>query len=307
MAFFIVLKNVAVMMVYLVMGLLMVKSGKAKTEHAKSISTLLIYICGPCMVINAFLKMTCTRENNISIFSFFVISLLIQALFFLFIYIFLRRKLDDPKYRILSIGAVMGNVGFLGLPLVTALFPAESVVGGYSSIYTMSMNFIVFTIGTFMITGESKYMSIKQIFLNPTSLAIFAALPLYIAGVQLPETIGDGIALFGKMTTPLCMIVLGMRLASVSFKDLVTRPFAYLSCALKLVVYPIFAYTLVRFLPFLDDTFKVCILVLSAVPTAAVVLSLAEIHEQQQELAANVVLLATIMSVITIPLIMLIA
>ncbi len=156
-----------------------------------------------------------------------------------------------------------------------------------------------------MITGERKYMSVKSMILNPTTLAILAAMPLYLTGTRLPEVVMDSVGLFAKMTTPICMIVLGMRLAAVNFKDLISRPFAYVTCLMKLIVYPLFAYGIVKFLPFFSDTFKVSVLVLSAVPTAAIVLSLAEIHEKEQELAANVVLLSTLLSVITIPLVML--
>lgn len=304
MGFFIVLKIVLTMMAYLLCGYAIVKSGRADTSHAKSMSTLLIYICGPCMVINAFLNMQCTRANNISILSFFLVTMALQAAFFGIVYFFIRKKISDPKYRILSIGGVLGNVGFFGLPLVTGLFPSEPVVGGYSSIYVMSMNIIVFSIGVFMITGDRKYMSLRAIICNPTTIAIFIAMPLYILGVQLPTAAADGVSLMGKMTTPLCMIVLGMRLASSDLKAVFTRPFAYVASALKLLAYPLFAYLAVLFMPWFDNTFKICILVLSAAPTGAIVLSLSEIHECEQELSANVVLLTTLLSVITAPLIM---
>lgn len=83
-------------------------------------------------------------------------------------------------------------------------------------------------------------------------------------------------------------------------------PFAYVVCALKLVVFPLAAYLCVVFLPFLSETFKACMLLLSAAPSGAIILSLAELHECEQELAANVVLLTTILSVVTVPLLMLI-
>lgn len=293
------------MMVYLLAGLFIVKSGKAKTEHAKSISTLLIYVCGPCMVINAFLAMDCTTDNNISIIKFFLASFIVQILFFAVIYVVVKGKLNDSKYRILSIGSVLGNVGFLGLPLVYALFPGEPIVGAYSSVYVMSMNIIVFSVGVFMITGERKYMSIKAMICNPTTIAILIAMPLYILKVNLPTVAADGLALWAKMTTPICMVVLGMRLAAVKPSVLLSRPFAYITSVLKLFVFPIFAYLCVKFIPWFDDTFKVCMLVLSGAPTAAIVLSLSEIHEQQQELSANVVLLSTIFSVISLPLLLL--
>lgn len=60
------------------------------------------------------------------------------------------------------------------------------------------------------------------------------------------------------------------------------------------------------FLAILDETFKSCILILSAAPSGAIILSLAELHDTEQELCANVVLLTTILCVITIPLLLLI-
>lgn len=305
-AFFIVFQNVAIMMAYLVAGLLIVKIGKARTEHAMSVSTLLIYVCGPCMVINSFLGMEFSAENNIAVAKFFVVSFIIQILFLAIVYVFVRNKLTDSKFRILSVASVLGNVGFLGLPLVAALFPTEPVVAAYSSIYVMSMNILVFSVGVYMITGDKKYMSLKAILANPTTIAILIAMPFYIFDINLPEAATSGIVLMAKMTTPLCMVVLGMRLAAVNPKVLFSRPFAYITCVLKLFVFPLFAYMCVKFIPWFDDTFKVCMLVLSATPTAAIVLSLSEIHEQQQELSANVVLLSTIFSLISIPLMLLI-
>ena len=76
-------------------------------------------------------------------------------------------------------------------------------------------------------------------------------------------------------------------------------------CGLKLIVYPLFAYLCVLFLPFVSETFKACILVLSAAPTGAMLLSLAELHGCEQEMSANVVLLATMFCVATLPLMVL--
>ena len=65
-----------------------------------------------------------------------------------------------------------------------------------------------------------------------------------------------------------------------------------------------FAYACVCFLPFADETFKTSIFVLSAVPTASIVQTLAEIHECERKMCANVVSLTTLLSIITIPLMM---
>ena len=106
------------------------------------------------------------------------------------------------------------------------------------------------------------------------------------------------------ITTPLCMIILGIRLATVSFKKLFTRPIIYAVCACKLIIFPLFCYLAVYFIP-LQESFKASILILSAVPCAAVILSMAEIHQSETELAANCVLLSTLLCFITIPLLVL--
>ena len=56
-----------------------------------------------------------------------------------------------------------------------------------------------------------------------------------------------------------------------------------------------------KFRPFLDPVAKATVVVLATVPAGAVIESLAELYECEQEFAANVVLMTTLISVITIP------
>ncbi|CDE26410.1 putative uncharacterized protein [Clostridium sp. CAG:307] len=298
--------NVLIMLFYMAIGFIVTKAKKATASHAKTLSALLLYVCGPAMILSAFEAVEYSLDNLKQMGIFFLASLLIQVLVIMILYYALRKKFSDAKYRVLTFGAACGNVGFFGLPLVQALFPNDPIVSCYSSVYVMSMNIIAFTLGVFLITQEAKYVSLKTAILNPTSLAIFVALPLYIFKIHFPQVLGNAINILGKMTTPLCMIVLGMRLSTVNILSLFKRPFAYLACAMKLIIFPLFAYLCVYFLPFLDETFKSCILILSAAPSGAIILSLAELHDTEQELCANVVLLTTILCVITIPLLLLI-
>ena len=166
----------------------------------------------------------------------------------------------------------------------------------------IGMNLLVFTIGVYAIRRDPSYISLRAAVLNPTTLSTLVALPLYLLKIRLPESLNGALSLLGKTTTPLCMIVLGMRLASVELKRLFSRPFVYGVCAMKLIVYPLVAYGIVLLIPGLDETFRDCMLVLSAAPSAAVILSLAELHRCEQELSANVVLLTTLASIVTLPL-----
>lgn len=186
------------------------------------------------------------------------------------------KKFNLNKYRILTIGAVLGNVGFFGLPIISALLPENPEVMCYSSVYVISMNILVFTAGIYCLTGKKEYLSIRSAVFNPTMLGLAVGLPLFLTNADdwMPQLLKNGIGIFGKMTTPLCMLILGVRLANVSLKKLLSRPFVYLICAAKLILFPLFCYLAVYFLP-LPESFKISMLVLSGVPCASVIMGLA--------------------------------
>lgn len=298
----ILFSTVAMMLVYMMLGFILRKSGKTKVAHAKSFSGLLIYVLGPAMIINSFLKLEYTNDNLIKIGQYFAVTLFIQIIFFIILYVFLNKKYADSKYRIMTVGSVLGNVGYLGMPVIQSIFPEYPIVSCYSSINVISMNLIVFTMGVFMITGDKKYISVKSAVINPTTLSLLVAFPIFILKISFGQYIESAVDLLAKMVTPMCMIILGMRLSEANLKNIFTRLFVYETCFLKLIVFPVFAMFIVKWIPFLDNTFKTTVIVLAMAPAGAIIESLAELHECEQEFAANVVLLTTLLSVITIPL-----
>lgn len=306
MEFKIALSNVILTLLYILPGFLLCKFKKVSAEHLSSMSAVLVYVCAPCLIVNSFLQLDFTPLGFGYMALFFVVTFVLQALFMLATFLIFRKKYEDSKYRILTIGAVLGNVGFFGLPIVKALLPDNPEVMCYSAVYVVSMNILVFTVGVFCLTKDKKFISVKSALLNPSTISLIIALPLYFFGVKriLPEVLLSGVSLLSGITTPLCMIILGIRLATVSFKKLFTRPIIYAVCACKLIIFPLFCYLAVYFIP-LQESFKASILILSAVPCAAVILSMAEIHQSETELAANCVLLSTLLCFITIPLLVL--
>ena len=306
MSFQIALSNVLLTLLYILPGFIICKMKKASAQHLSTMSAVLVYVCSPCMVVNSFLQLEFSWSGFGNMALFFAVTLVLQIAFMLILYAISRKKYDDSKYRILTIGAVFGNVGFFGLPVVKAMLPDNPEVMCYSSIFVLSMNILVFTIGVFCLTNDKKYMTLKSAILNPTTFSMLVALPLYFFGVRqyMPTLLVDGISLLSSMTTPLCMIILGIRLATVSFKKLFMRPIIYLICACKLIVFPLFCFAAVYFLP-LDFAFKASILILTSVPCASIILNMAEIHHSETELAANCVLVSTLLCFLTIPVLVL--
>ncbi len=294
--------NVLISLIYMIPGFILCKTKKAVADHLSTMSAILIYVCSPCMIVSSFLSLDYSLSNLLYMGLFFVASFIVQLLFLLLVFLVFKKKFHISKYRMLTIGSVLGNCGFFGLPLIKALLPQNPEVACYSSIYVISMNLLVFTAGIYCLTQDKKYISIKAAVMNPTFFSILVAIPLYIfsASTWLPDLAKDSIGLLGKMTTPMCMFILGIRLGTMDFKKLFTNSFVYFACVGKLIVFPLFAYACVFFLP-LPAPFKASILILAATPCASIILNLAEIHGKEQEMSANCILLSTILCILTIP------
>ena len=235
---------------------------------------------------------------------FLLISLICETALMLLILLLLgKNKRKEFGMRMLSIAAVMGNVGFFGMPVVRALFPDAPEAAVYSSMFNAALNILAWTVGVFTLTGEKKHISLRAALMNPSMLACLTGMILCLLNARtwLPDLLRTGLSSLAAMSTPLCMVILGVRLATMDFKALFTTPLAWLISAGKLLVFPIFCYLLVLPLP-LDPVFKGCILILAGTPCASILLNLAEIHHNGQELAANCALLSTLLSIITIPL-----
>ena len=301
MNFTITLYNVLIMFFYMIPAYILIKVGKAEPAHAKTVSAILLYISFPCMVVNSFQSMKFDWDILGKVFSFFLTTIILLVLDILICFLILKKKYDEPKYRMLTIASAFGNVGFLGTPLISGLYPDSPIVVCYSSIYTTSMTIMGFTIGVYALTTNKQFMSLFSALYNQGTISLAIGVIIYLSEWHFPKMLGDAVSLLAKLSTPLCMHILGIRLATVNIVDLFKRPFVYVTSFLKLFAFPLFAYLTVYFLPFFDEEFKASIFILSGAPCAAVILSLAELHNVEQELSANVVLVATILCVISLP------
>ena len=303
MSFSVALTQVLLTLLYILPGWGLSKAKKASAGHLSTLSAVLVYICSPCLHISSFLSMDYSWEGLQNMGLFFGATLLLQSAFMSIVFLIFRKKQGDARYRILNIASVLGNVGFFGLPVMRALLPDHPEVACYSAIYCISMNILSFTMGVFCLTEEKKYMSLKTALLNPTMAGFAVALPLHILSARsfIPPVLLNAVKLVGDMSTPLCMFILGIRLAQGPIKRLFVQPFVYGASLCKLLAFPLFCYAVVRLLP-LPFSFQASILILSATPCATIILSLAEMHRKGEELSANCVLVSTLLCFLTIPL-----
>lgn len=292
---------VSTMLLYAVPGFLFIKTKLVKSDSISAFAKLLLYVCSPCLMIHSITRNKFTKELAIDmVLSLAIILFIVLSMLLLFFFIF-KKKQGDVRYRIYNLAVTFANCGFMGVPILEALFPDFPQAVVFSAMFSLANNVLGWTVGSFIISRDKKHVSIKKIILNPATLAIFVALPLFFFEVQIPSLIYNMIMLLGKMTTPLCMIIMGMRLACASPKDVFLTPLQYLIIGIKQLLLPLISFLILLPLP-VDTGMKAAIYVMMACPVASVVLNFSELIGQGQKHAASLVLLGTTLSAVTIPL-----
>ena len=297
------LYNVLMCLFYCVPGYIIAKMKKTNPDHLSTVSAILIYIGTPFLEVSSFLALDFSMALLGRMALFFVVTLLLQAGFTGLMALILRKRLNEAKYRILSSVSAMGNVGFFGLPIVRALLPTHPEVVAYAAVTMLSMNMLSFTVGVFCFTGDRKYMSLKSALFNPTTLGVVLGMTCFVFGLKnvFPAMLQTAIANVANMTMPLCMFLLGIRLAASPLRRAFTDKMAWLIAGLKLAVFPLVCWLVLLLLP-LPEEMKAAAVILMATPCAAFALSLSEMYHSLPALSANCITCSTLCCFITIPL-----
>lgn len=304
MSFTITLTTVVVMLLYCIPGYLLVKFKKVPQAAIPHFATFLVYVCTPFQIVYAMQQVTYSpymaRYMAISL----ALAILLSAIMLGLTWLIFRKRLDQAPYRICVCASGLGNVGFMGLPLLQALMPEYPQIQSFASMFFLSLNIIMWSFGSWVMTGDRRYMSVKKAFVNPAGIAVAVGLILFFGRITLPGQWGGMVELIGRMATPVCMLILGMRLSLVPVRPMFTSPIQYLTVLLKLVAFPLLTLAILSPLP-LERNFVRGVYVMACTPVANLVLSFSEMLGEGQDVAANVVLLSTLLSMATIPLMLL--
>lgn len=287
-------------------GFFLTKANVLKEEHIKGFAVFLLYVCSPALSIYSFQQAECNMEILINIGILLLVTTFMQVLIMgIGFLINIKTYKIDGASRVATVAAAFGNVGFFGVPILQALLPDHPEAMVYSAVMSVMMNLIGWTLGMFMMSGDRKHVSVKNFLINPMTLCLLIALPLFFTNTSLPKPVMNFVEFFSKMSTPTAMTVLGMRLAFVKFRDLMDYR-QVVAIFLKLIALPLITFGIMYALP-VDETLKISTYILSCMPPAAITLNFAELSNTSPKTAANIVVVGSLLVAITLPVLLLIA
>ncbi len=299
--------SVLSLLAYAIPGFYFTKRGKIKPESASSFATILVAWCSPCLMISSLTSVEYSPDILLNLGVIFVIIACVQLAIIGASSIFLWKKgKEDAKYRIGILASSSGNVGFFGIPLLRILMADQPIAISIATACVISLNIVAYTVGSMIITRDKKYISIKTLFLNPGTIGFVLGLIIFVNQIEVPSQIMTIIRTCGDMCAPLCMIILGIRLATVKLDTFRNIKFHLCIVGVKQIIMPLFILLITLFLP-IDQYAKTTLFILGATPVASVTLSFSEMLGQGQQDAAKMLLLGTVLSVITMPIVLLAA
>ena len=296
----VIISQMAVLFILIAIGYIAGKIKMLTPEGIKALSRVAINISTPATILNSVFNSSGGITGS-SALNFLLLSVLAFALFFLVAIPSARLlgAVDNANRGLYTSIIVFGNVGFMGYPVVNAIFGADAVF--YAALVNIVFNVLTYSIGIILISGKGKNANLKLL-LNATLVASIISFVIVYTGYRAPFVITEALRIASGLNTPCAMLVIGATLSSISFKDVFSKWQLYPAALIKLVAFP--AVTWLIFKQFVPDGMLLGVLtVLSGMPVAAAVAMLAVEYGGEERIASSSVFLTTLLSAATIPLV----
>ena len=226
-------EEIAAMFLAMVVGYAVVKTNLFTSEDSKIISRMVVYICSPCIIVNAFqIEMTSDKVQGLGLA--FGASVFVH-----FFMILLMKGLSRP-FHLLDIeraSVIYTNAANLTIPLVASVLGDEWIF--YTSAYMIVHTVLFWTHGTGLIIRGGK-RDYRKILLNPNMIAIGVGILLFCTGISFPVVVNTAITGFGDMIGPVSMLVIGMVIGEIDLREVFAPGRAYFICLIRLVLIPAF-------------------------------------------------------------------
>ena len=295
----ILLQQTIIMFALMLLGLLLSRRGMITEQGSRDLSNVLLYAVIPCVILRSYMSEFSTEKLRAMGLSALIAVIAFAAS------IAVAYLTCGTRHRIENFAVAFGNAGFIGIPLVTAVFGPEAAF--YVVSFSTFANLLQWTYGIVIISGKKETMNLRMVFVNPVFISMVIGIALFVLQPALPTIVTCTIGYIADGNTVLAMIILGYYLSKVQLRGLFADARLYLFSALRLLVVP--AVTILVFLPFPFARGEITLITLiaAATPIASSTAIFAQKFDQDYRRAVSYVCLSTFLSVATLPLVMLFA
>lgn len=294
----IILNQTLIMLILIIVGIICKKTKIITDDGNKELSKLVLTVVNPIVILMAYqtdYKPQLVKNLLIA----FGLSILSYIILIVVAYLLIPQK-DGRETQIERFSAIYSNCGFMGIPLVNALFGSEGIF--YLTAFLTVFNLVVWTHGIILISGERNLKNIVKVFYSPVIISIVLGIIMFFAQIRLPDIITDSLNFISNLNTPLAMIVSGVTIADTKILKLLKKPGIYYVSFLKLILLPLILIAVFSLFN-VNEQVRITVLVAASAPAAAMCTLQCIRYEKNSLYASEIFAASTILSVVTLPII----
>ncbi|MCR5634377.1 MAG: AEC family transporter [Lachnospiraceae bacterium] len=300
MSTYIVLQQMGVIVILVAIGILLYKRKIVDNTVSPKISAIVMDICNPALIMASILSGNIEASHS-DLAEAMVLGFAFYAcLVILGIILPLVLRVKKDKRRFYNLMTVYTNVGFIGIPLAKTILPEKAII--YVIVCNVMYSLLFYTHGITVLSDGREKINIKKIFSPGTVMAILALVVCWF-NISLPPIIANSISYVGNATVFLSMMLLGVAIArsdmTKGFKEI--RVWGYI--IIRMIIVPVaifFALSGAGFEPV--TVLGLCLMAMMPVGNLPLIQS--EKMGEDTEILSGAITVTTIMSVLTIPLLM---
>ena len=297
MSFLDTLSQMLVIFFAILCGYLARRGGFLDAAGSKQISSLLLNILLPCLILGS--VMTGNLPERSAIVSFLGVCGLFFALEILFILTVPRFLPGTPGEKgVWRYMFFFSNVGYVGYPVILRLMGQEGLF--YAVILNIPYNLLSYSLGPLLLNGAKRFR--WTALRTPGVITSALALVIALGRIPFPAQAGEMFAFVGDVVVPLSLVLLGSLLADLSAGKIFAEPKLWILSAVRLLVMPTALAVLLRALGVGALPLGVAVMEMG-MPAAVNGSIMALEFGGDTEAMSALIFLTTLASLVTIPLI----
>ena len=289
-----------VMLILIITGIICFKTGIISKAGNKELSNLVLSVVNPVVIFMAY-QTEYDSELVKNLLTAFLLSVISFAIMIAGAYILVPAKIRNSEIERFS--SIYSNCAFMGIPLIQALFGSIGVF--YLTAYLTVFNFMIWTHGIILLSGEKDFKKVLKVLYSPVILSIVVGIIMFFLQIKLPSVMSKALEFVADLNTPLAMIVSGVTMADANIISLIKKKRIYYTSFLNLVLFPALI-VIVFALPIfsgVDSDVRTSIIIAASAPAAAMC-TLQCIRIGKDSLyASEIFAFTTVFSIISLPLI----
>lgn len=305
----VVATSVFLLFALIVLGFILGKRNVIHKESIPDFSTLVLKVTMPVTVFCSIIDQDRSQLFTYGIQTF--ISILLLHLCALIVGVILVRvaKVTELDQGVWIYCMLFSNNGFMGIPLALSIFGGKGMF--LMALGNVVSNFLIFSVGVKLLTWKypiKEKLNIRKMVLNNINIAVILGFIVCILQIPMPDILSQLLAYLSNITSGLSMLVVGLSISRLPVKAVLQDKKMLLLTVVKQIAFPLLMLVLINLLPFkLDDTLKNVLVLTAALPVSSAQSMITEQYGTNTAASGRSIFMTTLLSVITVPLIMMLA